>query len=481
MLGWFEKLPMSSRSRNPGIDDKSHTGRPIGGCCRRRRRRRRRTTSVVVVAAFAIFTLIFRGRFRSVSLAIHNSLTTYFTPLTSTKIGDTVPHLIECLHQCLYFGSPPGCFNSSGVPLRGANRWADEWKQVIGRTGLVIPDEISDKNVEGYSNIDKTTTIFSGDIVVAMRIHTSLRNINHIFHDDFWSVLSYFSQPLTLEPQYTGDDAIKPETTVNVTFIHDYTSRWLIGLLDIITQAYPWWNVLPQLSSYHDRWICTSSSKQQKLYVNGYIRNMHDYQLQELSRIRNDLRTVALKDVTKYNLWSKVLEDANTTIKTEVDKEWIVIYTREDGPTRQIHDTKAIVDALDTERYAIHIQRFMPSNFLEQVAMFSMADLLIAPNGGWTPNVLWMKDTACLVELHLYNENSWLVLFGLSSLFQPAHHVQIVTGDYHNSTINGPRVILPNRNGGDDEIQGSMVIADVVKKLKQSPDCQRFLKKKKYM
>jgi Glycosyltransferase 61 len=449
-------------------------------------RRRRNASVAVLVAGFLIpISFVVVLRLRSESSAIRNSfsvdsskpsLTSSLLSSATKAIDDTVPNLIECLDKCLYFGYPSGCFNSSGVALRGDNRWTDEWKQVTDSNSLVMPIKKNYNGVESYTNVNTTTTILTGDIVVVLKIHTPLRNINHIFHDDFWSILSYFSQPSTLQPQY-ADDAALSNTVVNVTFVHDYTSRWLIGLLDVIIQAYPWWNVIPQLPSYDDRWICTSLPNQHKLYVNGYIRNMHNYQLHELSRIRNDLRTVAYSDVSKLNSQSKLLENANVTATAAISKEWIVIYTREDGPTRQIHDTEKIVDALDADRYAIHIQRYMPSNFSEQVAMFALADLLIAPNGGWTPNVLWMKDTACLVEIHLYDTNSWLVKYGLSSLFQPAHHVQIVTGDYHNITINGPRLNLPNRHGGDDEIQGSMVISDIVHKLQQSPDCQRFLRK----
>lgn len=91
-----------------------------------------------------------------------------------------------------------------------------------------------------------------------------------------------------------------------------------------------------------------------------------------------------------------------------------------------------------------------------------------------------MKDTACLVEIHLYDTNSWLVKYGSSSLFQP-NHVHIITGDYHNSSMYRPPVQIPNRHGGgDDEIQGSMVIIDIIQQLKQhSPKCQRFLRKVK--
>jgi hypothetical protein len=117
-------------------------------------------------------------------------------------------------------------------------------------------------------------------------IHTPLHNINHIFHNDFWSILSYFSQPSTLQKRQhsiSGRDRVAP---VTVTFVHDYSSPWLTSLADIIAQAYPWWNIAPQLPSYGNQWICTSLSPSQKLYVNGYIRDMHYYQLPELIRIR---------------------------------------------------------------------------------------------------------------------------------------------------------------------------------------------------
>lgn len=449
--------------------------------------------SSYVVGAFVAIAVVAILQFRSEAGLNRYTLTNL--PISSKSqslssdtaaIDDTVPNLIECLDTCLHVGHPTGCYNSSGVPIRGADRRTDEWKQVTDSNSLLsltFPDEKNYTSNDSYTNVNKTTTIFTGNAVVVFQIRTPLRNINHIFHDDFWPVLSFFSQPSTLQKQsYDNDSKKKNVSTVNVTFLHDYTSSWLTALLDIIVQAYPWWNIIPELPSFQDRWICTSLSQheqKQKLYVNGYIRDMHYYQLAELSRIRNDLRTVAWGEVTKQAARFKLLENANVTA-AEAEalsrKELIVIYKREDMWSRQIHDTDKILDAFDLDRYAVHIQRYMPSSFLEQVALFGMADLLIAPNGGWTPNVLWMKDTACLVEIHLYKTNSWLVKYGLSSLFQPTHHVQIVTGDYHNATLYGPAVIIPNRHGGDDEIQGSMVIADIVRQLQQSPDCQRFLR-----
>ena len=465
------------------------------------RRRRHRIVSVTVAGCFVPLAIVMvLMQLRSESSVIHQIRTVMDTGssmLSSSlsivsqhdeilTIDDTVPNLIECLDQCFYYGGPkPGCYLSNGSALRGENRWAHEARQVMDPASLqslTLPAMMMMKEEDAANKTDAnvTTVIDTSDAVVVMRIHTPLRNINHIFHDDFWSVLSYFSQPTTLLSTTNGNTSTEQQMKKNtsVAFIHDYTSPWFTSLLEIIVQAYPWWIVLPPLPSYHDRWICTSlPSPQQRLYINGYIRDMQYYQLPELKRIRNDLRSVAWQRVTERQLWESWWDDRNHTNNnnTDDDLEWIVIYTREDTSTRQIHDTEAILAALDTDRYAVHVQRQMPDTLEGQVALFARADLLIAPNGGWTPNVLWMKDTACLVEIHLYDTNSWLVKHGLSSLFVPGT-IQVVTGDYHNSTMYGPRVQYPNRHGGDDEIQGSMVISDIVRHLTSSPDCQRFLK-----
>jgi uncharacterized protein involved in tolerance to divalent cations len=484
-----------SHSRNRdvnGTDSDTDTG-TTGSSKNSKSRRRSIRLLVTVVGCFIpiVFFVIVQIRWEVLSFSSTSAIPRSTTP--TIVVEDTVPHLIECVDKCLLISHPQGCYNSDGVPLRGDNRWANQWKQVTDNntlSSLSLSNQSYDYNTntnhsDGFISPDnQTRTIITGDIVVVLFIHTPERNINHIFHDDFWSILSYFSQPSTLQQMQhstTGNNSVAAPVTV--TLVHDYSSPWLTSLVEIIVQAYPWWNVA-RTSSYQTRWICTSLSQSQKLYVNGYIRDMHSYQLPELIRIRDDLRSVAYHQVTNDKIWTKILEDSNATVAeteatTTAKQELIVIYTREDTSTRNIHDAQKLIDALDTDRYRVHVQRYMPSNFYEQVAMFGMADLLIAPNGGWTPNVLWMKDTACLVEIHLYDTNSWLVQNGLASLFQPAHHVQVVTGDYHNSTVYGPRLQLPNRHGGDDEIQGSMVISDIVQQLQQSPDCQRFLRKSK--
>ena len=126
------------------------------------------------------------------------------------------------------------------------------------------------------------------------------------------------------------------------------------------------------------------------------------------------------------------------------------------------------------DRFEIHIQTQMPYNFDDQVRLFSGAALLIAPNGGWKPNVLRMSDTACLLEIHLYKIDSWIEMFGLASLFEPRRFMT-VSGNYHNETAS-PRTVRPHRKGGSNEIQGALLGPDVAQALRKSHGCRRFLR-----
>ena len=42
----------------------------------------------------------------------------------------------------------------------------------------------------------------------------------------------------------------------------------------------------------------------------------------------------------------------------------------------------------------------VPKTLVAQAQLFASAGLLLAPNGGWAPNAVFMGSDACLVELH---------------------------------------------------------------------------------
>jgi hypothetical protein len=132
-----------------------------------------------------------------------------------------------------------------------------------------------------------------------------------------------------------------------------------------------------------------------------------------------------------------------------------------------------LVDLFDDNRFEVTVHTRIPASFWEQVAFFADIDLLIAPNGGWAPNVLWLPPEACLVEIHLYRLDSWIRMFGLESVLGPGRFLT-VTGDY--SDPNVARLNRRNRKGGDDDILSERLAPDLRSALQKSPACRHFLK-----
>jgi hypothetical protein len=204
------------------------------------------------------------------------------------------------------------------------------------------------------------------------------------------------------------------------------------------------------------------------MFMNGYLRNINAYgrSVIELKQMRQEIRRMALQNGQVRHIHSN---------KDEFDiiKEHIVIYTRQDSQWRNLLEVQELIRLFDLDKYSISVVHSMPTSFYGQVELFANADLLIAPNGGWAPNVLWMSNVACLVELHLYREDSWLNMFGLGKLFEDGRFMA-VTGNY--SDPNAERIKRPSRKGGDDMILGSLVATDIKHALRKSSTCVRFLK-----
>ena len=215
-------------------------------------------------------------------------------------------------------------------------------------------------------------------------------------------------------------------------------------------------------------------SEEGNMFMNGYLRNIRKYgfSVMELKQIRQEMREAALEEVRVRHLPSN-----KDDMKLNIDRqqEQIIIYTRQDTNYRNLLEVEKIAALFDSKKCNISVVHSMPTDFYDQVELFASADLFIAPNGGWNPNVLWMSNEACLVELHLYREDSWLNMFGLADLFEKRRFMAI-TGDYSDS--NAQRIKRPGRKGGgDDMIFGSLVASDIENSLRMSSTtCSRFLK-----
>jgi hypothetical protein len=150
----------------------------------------------------------------------------------------------------------------------------------------------------------------------------------------------------------------------------------------------------------------------------------------------------------------------------------VVIYTRKDSKWRNVKNASVLVDLFDDSRFEVAVHPRIPASFWEQVAFFADIDLLIAPNGGWAPNVLWMPPEACMVEIHQYRLDSWIHMFGLERVLGPGRFLTL-TGDY--SDPNVKKLNRPGRNGGDDNISSERLAPDLRSALQKSAACQHFL------
>lgn len=344
------------------------------------------------------------------------------------------PFLTECTGGCLQV-THRNCLGDI-VPIRGHDKYQHKWHELAPSESSAVHDSQDTIHARG-------TVVF---------FHTDHDNINHIFHDDFWSILTFGSQ-------------LSANETLTVAYDTN-NSPWILAVMQLAAELYGWKLLDARKTTLTDNeWICTDGA----LYINGYVRNLRLHRFSELPRIRDDLRRQATTLIETPNT-----DMVNSTaIKTE--KERIVIYSRDDSPYRQMKQTELLIDLFNVDEYDIHIQSKMPESFVEQVEMFAGAALLLAPTGGWVPNLLWMSDAACLVEVHLYDADSWIQYFGLSHLFRPGNFIK-VTGNYHDKRATGAKVKRAKRQGGDDEIQSKLLAPDLVRALRKSPNCRRFLR-----
>lgn len=280
--------------------------------------------------------------------------------------------------------------------------------------------ESNDENLE-------SPVLIKGNVLA---VYSPNGNINHALHDDIWSAILWLSK-----------------APYNVTVIIHTNNPWTSGILRLAGNVYNW-NVYqaPNASLF-----CATES----MYLNGFIRGIINYERERIKVIANDLRNAVVPS------------------RPTPEREKIVIYSRLDSEWRQLSQVEFVTDLFNQTSYDVEILPTMPKDFDEQARVMSEADLFIAPNGGWAPNVLWMHDSACLVELHLYRVDSWIAMFGLSTIF-PEGNFMTVTGDYKDPAK--PKIERPGRNGGDDEILGSRVAPDIRNALSKSPQCKRFLK-----
>ncbi|KAL3930993.1 MAG: hypothetical protein SGBAC_011517 [Bacillariaceae sp.] len=280
-------------------------------------------------------------------------------------------------------------------------------------------------------------------------IYTGQTNINHALHDDLWSGLVWAHQ-------------LKKDKREFSVVLHA-TNPWAEQFLSLFDRTFDLNALVLPSGEPGNATICAESH----MYLNGFMRKIFSITPSQVLEIRNDMRKAAVSNFPKG-----ILDNQRR-------KKQVVIYTRKDSLWRQIEELEPILDLFDGETVNVSIVPSLPSKFYDQVQLFSSSDLLVAPNGGWSPNVLWMKDDACLTELHFEKEDSWIKMFGLSNIFEKGHFAT-VTGNFR--FPNATKVKRGGRNkrdGKDGTFSGERLAPALLRALRCShaPPCALFLKK----
>ncbi|CAJ1449572.1 unnamed protein product [Effrenium voratum] len=183
------------------------------------------------------------------------------------------------------------------------------------------------------------------------------------------------------------------------------------------------------------------------------------------------LRPMPLLRLGKRDLWSAVLQREP---QVQDPGGGVVLYTRGRSSWRRIRDPQKLEPLF---RGKVQILDDVPKTLVAQAQLFASAGLLLAPNGGWAPNAVFMGSDACLVELHQYKMDSWIVMFGLAKTLA---EVLLVVGDYRDPKAQ--KIVRRGRVGGDDDflVTGARnnLYTDIFRAMASSRVCAKFLAKK---
>lgn len=274
--------------------------------------------------------------------------------------------------------------------------------------------------------------VFEGTVLAW---HCRSGNINHGWHDDYWAMYAWARRELA-----SGATVVMRKSAD--------CSPWLEQLFDLMAKQRGW-RVVKQPTG----WLCA----QNKLLLAGRDR--------KLTFAHESIPEVAAEVRAALGHWKPIRENNSTRI---------LIYTRMDSNWRHIEGDVDSLAALFRQHNdsSVEIVDRLPETLEQQAVLFSRVDMLVAPNGGWAPNVLLLPPSACVVELHQYTEDSWLKNFGLAAAIGD---LITVTGDFHDPR---KRKMPPRsgRRGGDDALVSNAKLWSAVERaVVKSPRCRHFL------
>eukprot|EP00435_Cladocopium_sp_Y103_P032841 s531_g8.t1 len=243
-------------------------------------------------------------------------------------------------------------------------------------------------------------------------------NINHDFHQNFWPFFWWTAV-------YNNSDfAILLDRKGEHPHTGCPTAYWMDDLFWALSKANGW--KVHNFSSTKD--YCITG----ELHILQGLQKCCDYQL----------KPPALLRFAALHFTSAVL---GATPNTEDYHSRGLIYTRRLSSWRRIQGPEEL-RPLFRKDLEVEILDDMPKTLVAQARLFASKGLVLAPNGGWAPNVIWMPSDSCLIELHLYQLDSWVQRY---LLYSTVGEVLLIVGDYRDPKKK--RIVRPKRIGGDDD------------------------------
>ena len=265
-------------------------------------------------------------------------------------------------------------------------------------------------------------------------------NINHDFHQNFWPLFWWMTR-------LRNDDA-----ALLVERNCDSKRHWGDDLLWSVARTQGW-----RIYNY---------SKGVRYCAHGQLHIMRsvgpccDYSLKPKSFVHYG----------KGVIWAAVLGRSRLALDEHTK---VLIYSRANANYRRIIEPKRL-EPVFHPRLNVTVADDVPPTLLEQARFFSSFAVVLAPNGGWAPNVLFMASDACLIELHLYRRDSWAKDYGLGG---EIGEILLITGDYHDPKK--PILHRRGRVGGDDDILVTggkdNLLNDVRRSMAKSHVCKQYL------
>lgn len=268
------------------------------------------------------------------------------------------PHLAVCEGKCLHDGVVCAADERPGQPF-------------------VVPFVFNSSRQKTDS---ERVALVNGTVVAW---HCRSGNLNLAWHDDFWGFYAWARIELA------------PASTV-IMRKSKTCSPWMEKLFDLLAEQREWRVIKAGSDEKPGGWVCATG----ELLLAGNDRKL-TFAHGSILDVAQDVRSVVGSESRR-----------DTSSRT-------VIYTGQDAKWGRIEgDTALLAGTFRRNKkhgFQVDVINRLPKTLEQQAIFFRHVGLFVAPKGEWTPSVLLMQPSTCVVELQQYAEDSWLRNFGLGA------------------------------------------------------------------